>query len=40
MILDDNGGVWAFGLNSFGQLGKGDSGNATNSAVPLLVALP
>lgn len=41
MVLDENGGVHTFGLNSFQQLGHGMSGNAavatTHRSVPKLV---
>lgn len=37
VVFDADGAVWAWGLNSFGQLGKGDKGAATSSSVPLKV---
>ena len=35
--LKNDGTVWAWGYNFYGQLGNGASGNGTNNSVPVLV---
>jgi len=40
LVRTENGDVYAMGSNVQGQLGKGDSGTATRSNIPVLVDVP